>query len=235
MRQSPFIWLGSGRSRRRKIARKGRLLDQAARAGLPVPSGGILLDDFYQICLSEGLVELEAEELVVPVPIWLLEVLYRDVRFPRLEKSTAVRSAAVHSAGESHSGTTAYLDVDFNDPLQVAEALRKVWTAMNRLNAEQSHDILVMEMISIQTAGEALSASGSTKDQIKLIEGTDKDSPGSFTLEKLRIFQRASSGLPPYARRLQKLLRGVRRSFGKGDWRFDWADDGQICWLMQIY
>jgi hypothetical protein len=58
---------------------------------------------------------------------------------------------------------------------------------------------------------------------------------GSFTLEKIGAFQRASANKPPFARRLQKLLRGVRRSFGKGDWRIDWVDDGEICRLLQIY
>lgn len=235
MRQSPFIWLGSGRTRKREVARKGRLLDRAARSGLPVPSGGILLDDFYRICLSEGVVEIVDNAVVVPDPVWLHEVLYRDVRFPRLEKAVAVRSAvAIRSADDQPIGM-ARLNIDFNDPVQMAKALREVWSIMNRLNDEQSHDILVMEMIMIQTAGEALSASDKTKDQVELTLGTDGPLSGSFTLDKIGTFQRTSADLPPFARRLQKLLRGVRRSFGKGKWRADWADDGKICWLLQIY
>jgi hypothetical protein len=34
--------------------------------------------------------------------------------------------------------------------------------------------------------------------------------------------------------RLQQLLRGVRRTFGQGNWQIDWLDDGRICWLIQI-
>ena len=235
MRQSPFIWLGSGRTRKRKVARKGRLLDQAARSGLPVPSGGILLDDFFRICLLEGLADLVGGAVVIPDPIWLHEVLYRDVRFPRLDKLAAVRSAAAIPAGESRPIGIARLDVDFRDPVQVAEALRDVWSAMNHLNSEQPLDVMVMEMVSIQTSGEAISAMDSTKDQINVKVGANSELSGSFALEKIGAFQRASANMPPFARRLQKLLRGVRRSFGKGDWRIDWADDGEVCRLLQIY
>jgi len=235
MHQSPFIWLGSGRTRKRKVARKGRLLDQAARSGLPVPYGGILLDDFYRICLLEGLAESVDGAVIIPDPVWLHEVLFRDVRFPRLKKFAAVRSAAASTAVESHPITIARLDVDLREPVQVAEALREVWSAMHRLNSEQPLDVLVMEMVSIQTAGKAMSALDSTKDQINVTIGTDSELYGSFTLEKIGAFQRASANKPPFARRLQKLLRGVRRSFGKGDWRIDWVDDGEICQLLQIY
>lgn len=235
MRQSPFIWLGSGRTRKRKVARKGGLLDQAARSGLPVPYGGILLDDFYRICLLEGLAESVGGAVVIPDPVWLYEVLYRDVRFPRLKKFAAVRSAAAIPAGESHTNGIARLDVDFRDPVQVAEALKGVWSAMNRLDSEQPLDVLVMEMVAVQTAGEAMSALDSTKDRIDVTMGVDSELYGSFSLEKIGAFQRASANMPPFARRLQKLLRGVRRSFGKGDWRIDWADDGEICRLLQIY
>jgi len=235
MRQSPFIWLGSGRTRKRKVGHKGRLLDQAAKSGLPVPFGGILLDEFYRICLLEGLAGLVGGAVVIPDPVWLHEVLYRDVRFPRLKKFAAVRSAVAIPASESRTISIARLDVDFRDPAQVAEALREVWSAMHRLNNEQPLDVLVMEMVAIQTAGEAISALDSTNDQINVTKGADSELYGSFTLEKIGAFQRASVNMPPFARRLQKLLRGVRRSFGKGDWRIDWADDGEICRLLQIY
>ena len=235
MRQSPFIWLGSGRTRKRQVARKGSLLDQATRSGLPVPSGGILLDDFYRICLSEGVVEMVDGAVVVPDPVWLHEVLYRDVRFPRLGKTVAVRSAmAIRSAEDPPIGM-ARLNIDFNDPAQMAMALMEVWSALVRLSDEQPPDLLVMEMIMIQTAGEAMSASDKSKDQVDLTVGPDSILSGSFALDKIGTFRRTSADLPPFARRLQKLLRGVRRSFGKGEWRVDWADDGKICWLLQIY
>jgi hypothetical protein len=30
------------------------------------------------------------------------------------------------------------------------------------------------------------------------------------------------------------LLGGVRRTFGRGDWSIKWADDGRICWLLEV-
>ncbi len=118
MRQSPFIWLGSGRTRRRNVARKGSLLDQAARSGLPVPRGGILLDDFYRICLENGVVEEVAGAVAVPDPEWLHEVLYGEVRFPRLEKLVAVRSASAVLPAKvetrAWSGSILILKIPFN-------------------------------------------------------------------------------------------------------------------------
>ena len=132
MRQSPFIWLGSGRTRKRQVARKGSLLDQATRSGLPVPSGGILLDDFYRICLSEGVVEIMDRAVVVPDPVWLHEVLFRDVRFPHLEKKVAVRSAVAIPGAEDRPNGMARLNIDFNDPIQMAMALREVSASARR-------------------------------------------------------------------------------------------------------
>jgi len=235
MRQSPFIWLGSGRSRKRGVSRKGRLLDEATRAGLPVPSGGILLDEFYRICLAEGLAELVGDVIVITDPVWLHEVLYRDVRFPRLKKEVAVRSAKAVHGKWNQSGKSTYLGVNFGDPVQLAKALRHTWSTMNGVDDGQSMDVLVMEMVVIQTAGQALSMFDSEEDLVRLSSGADGAKVDNLTLARLRPFQRTSREMAPYAHRLQKLLRGVRRSFGRGDWNVDWADDGEICWVLQIH
>lgn len=234
MRQSPFIWLGSGRTRRRNVARKGSLLDQAARFGLPVPRGGILLDDFYRICLENGVVEAAAGEVAVPDPVWLHEVLYNEVRFPRLEKLVAVRSALAVPVGESRNKSRARLNIDSTDPAQLADALRDVWSAMIHLKNDQPLDILVMEMAADQSAGEAWSDADSATDQVVVKAQTGDGLPDNFALKKISAFQRSSAEIPPFARRLQKLLRGVRRTFGKGEWHIEWVDDGAICWLLQV-
>ena len=88
MRKYPFIWLGSGRAKKRNVPRKGWLLDQAANSGLPVPQGGILLDEFFHICLKEGVVKIGDARMKVPDPVWLHEVLFRDVRFPLWEMNS---------------------------------------------------------------------------------------------------------------------------------------------------
>ena len=48
------------------------------------------------------------------------------------------------------------------------------------------------------------------------------------------FFPRTDSNLPLYAQRLQKLLRGIRRTFGAGSWQIDWLDDGEICWVTKV-
>ncbi len=234
MRKTPFIWLGSGRTRKRTVAHKGKLLDQAARSGLPVPAGGILLDDFFQICQEEGIIEQAGDLVIVPDAIWLHEVLFRDIRFPRLEKSVALRPASSHISGEHSELERARLNIDLGDAEQMAGALSAVWSVLKGDANETAFDVLVMEMVNIQRMGEALTSLELEKDQVHEKEGIIAGSIRSYDLRKIKTFQRASTDKPLYIRRLQKLLRGVRRSFGKEDRRIEWADDGQICWLLQV-
>ena len=70
--------------------------------------------------------------------------------------------------------------------------------------------------------------------KLRVIATPGEFEPASFVIDRLRAFQRTSGEMPPFARRLQKLLRGVRRTFGRGDWCIEWADDGEICWLVQV-
>ena len=234
MRQSPFIWLGSGRAPKRGVAGKGRLLDEAARAGLPVPVGGILLDDFYRLCIAEGLAELVGESVVITDPLWFHEVFYGELRFPLLKKNVAVRSAKALSAQGCNKVSIARLNVDFADAHQQAAALREVWTAMNRSDDCHSQDVMVMEMVHTQTAGVALSTADNIDDLITIWKRPVGEAIDNFAVRRLRAFQRPTWVLPQYARRLQKLLRGVRRTFGRVNWTVEWADDGNICWLLQI-
>ena len=92
MRKSPFIWLGSGRAKRRDVARRGVVIDQVAKARLPVPEGAILMDELLRIYLEEGVAEQRGQRIHIPDPLWQLEVLYRDVRFPRLNTTAVLRA-----------------------------------------------------------------------------------------------------------------------------------------------
>ncbi|MDX1415853.1 MAG: hypothetical protein R3293_16775 [Candidatus Promineifilaceae bacterium] len=233
MRQSPFIWLGSGRSRKRGVSDKGKMIDLAARGGLPVPQGGIILDEFYRLCLSEGLIERVGRQVVVPDPIWLFEVLYRDIRFPRLKHSVAVRPATAVSSPQ-HEQTFARLDVDFNNPQQMAGALRKTWSDILAVDPQLPMDLLIMTMVDTEEAGAATTCRDQEEDKTLVFSETDELTQGTISLPKMRAFRGPTVGLPPFARRLQRLLDGVRRTFGAGDYVVDWVDDGQICWLIQV-
>src|SRR5215213_10928423 len=84
-----WVVLGSGRSANLGVGNKGRLLDLAARAGLPVPAGVILLDDTWHAALRLGLVRREQARVEVGDARRLLARL--DV--PAFARPIAVRSA----------------------------------------------------------------------------------------------------------------------------------------------
>ncbi|RIK23303.1 MAG: hypothetical protein DCC51_03985 [Anaerolineae bacterium] len=151
---------------------KGQYLDQAARAGLPVPAGAILLDDLWGTFLKNNLVAISGGRAIIPDPELFHNTLFYSVRLPRFNNLVAIRAA--------------------------------VGTA-----------------ISLQEAGE---------DEVIPSAPEDK---GMFLSRSSRQHS-AEYMLPDYARRLRLLLRGTRRTFGKGDWRIDWLDDGRICYLIQI-
>lgn len=214
--KTPFIWLGSGRAKKWDVAQKGRYLDGAAKAGLPVPPGAILLDELFQLLLNEGVVVMENGRITTPDPSWLHETIYQSVRFPYLDKPVAVRTANAATG-------TRQLDVDFTDPAQLSHTLCKLWSQLTG-----RHDVLVMEMKIAKVAGTAVSSNTNEHDTVHIPNKLP------LSLPQLNRWQRPASDLLPHLQRLQQLLRGVRRTFGTGVWQIDWLDDGRICWLIQI-
>src|SRR4051794_21091005 len=88
------IWLqvgraGHGRSANLGVGNKARLLDLAARAGLPVPAGVILLDDAWHAALRLRLVRREGAVVEVGDARRLLARL----DLPAFARTIAVRSA----------------------------------------------------------------------------------------------------------------------------------------------
>jgi pyruvate,water dikinase len=218
--KTPFVWLGSGRAKKWNVGDKARLLDQAAKAGLPVPAGGILLDEFFQLVLAEGVVVAEDGRFSAPDPDWLAETLFDGIHFPRLDKPTAVYAVS--------SSASPCLDIDLNDPAQLADALCSLWS---QPAPTDRRDLLIMEMVTVSERGSARNEPTEAQDIIQ-VDAAPPSSP--LYLPHLRGWQRPNPSLPPYAQRLQRLLRGVRRTFGLAKWEITWADDGRICWLLQI-
>lgn len=238
-----FTWLGSNRAKKFNVGNKGRLLDVAAQAGLPVPAGGLLLDEFYQLALAEEVAVLQNGRILIPHPDALHQLLYHQVRFPKLENLVAVRSAfsAEDQPDASLAGYfTSQLFVQATDATQLAEALSAVWSSALRREGEFRRDVLVLEMVQAQVAGVAFTEPEFEDDLVNFAAGTaDKLVSGhvageTLTLPKLQSWETADSNIPPFAQRLQKLLRGIRRTFGNQAWDVEWADDGRICWLIQL-
>ncbi len=218
-----FVWLGSKRAKRKGTPEKGWRLDMAARAGLPVPPGGIFLDDVFWLALQENIVMLENGRITIPSPQALTGFLYTTVRFPRLNKPCAVRP--LPSAGITAVSPALFMDM--NDAGTLAKTLRQMWTTMGGASEECRHDILIQEMVEGEIEGTAVSRKSSEADAY-FSNGEQRNLP------KLGRWDRTDPDAPHYAQRLQKLLRGLRRTFGAEDWLVHWLDDGRVCWLLQI-
>ncbi len=218
-----FVWLGSKRAQKNGVAEKGWRLDMAVRAGLPVPHGGILLDDFYWLAVEEGVVVVEEGHLHIPAPLALHDLLYTAVRFPKLEKPCAVRPLFAPAV----TSVPPCLNIPITDAASLAAALGTLWTAAVAAGEDARHDILIQEMVAVKAAGTAVTSSDGGHDIVTM--GDD-----SYPLPPLGLWQRPESKAPPHTQRLQKLLRGLRRTFGQGGWQVAWADDGRVCWLLQL-
>lgn len=211
-----FAWLGSKRAAKRDVAEPGCLLDRAANAKLPVPDGGILLHDFYELALDEGIVQ-EKDGLITAVsPQALHDLLYNLARFPRLEDELVLRPLHNNQFGPTQP------PIQADDPATLTNSLCESWQSQNG-----RHDVLLITLPQTELAGTAVSLPNADSDQIILPEG-------KMSLAQLGRWQRPDSSLPPHAQRLQMLLRGLRRTFGDTGWGIEWMDDGRICWLWKL-
>lgn len=221
--QTFFVWFGSKRAQKMGVGEKGALLDVAMRLRLPVPNGAVLLDEFYQLCLAERVARWEQGRLLLE-PDELAELLFTAVRLPRLPGKVVVRGAF------SPEKTAVFrLNVDLADSVALAEALTAVWGAAPQ-QASVRRDVIIMQMVATETGGVAFSTLGEPDDQVEVLLGE----AGGLVLPQLGWGKRPLASLPPFARRLQQLLRGVRRALGDGNWEIAWLDDGRDCWLVQV-
>lgn len=214
-----FVWLGSKRAKKNGVAEKGWRLDMAARAGLPVPAGGILLDNFYWLAVQEEVVQMVDGRPHIPTPTALFDLLYTAVRFPQLDKPCLIRPLF-------GTAVPAQLPLNMSDPVALAAAFELLWQAAPA-GEESRHDLLVQEMVAIEVEGTAVTAAHHPTDTLTFADQ-------SLVLPQLTGWQRPDAALPDHLRRLQQLLRGVRRTFGAGQWRIQWMDDGRVCWLLEV-
>jgi phosphohistidine swiveling domain-containing protein len=239
-----WVVLGSGRSANLGVGNKGRLLDLAAQAALPVPPGLIVLDDAWHAALRLGLARCEAGRIEIPDPRRLLARL----DLPRFGGLIAVRSAFAleDAANQSLAGFfTSRLNVDPRDDDALTSALADVWRSAERASSAFRRDVLMLRMVNARHAGVAFTEQEHEDDLVNVAEGTaDRLVSGEVAgelllLPRLRPWESSpgtASLLPdqPFAARLQLLLRDTRRVFGPGDWDIEWADDGERCWLIQL-
>lgn len=222
-----FIWLGSGRARRRSVGPPARLLDEAANAGLPVPAGAVVLDEFYRRALETGLAVANGRRVTIPDPELWHNTLHLSAHLPRFRRPVVVVPIL---AADGPAAVAGPRDLDFGDATAAAAAFAAAWSALAAAGRPRS-DVLVMETVPAACAGSATTvAAADAPDDLVTLAGDGAALP----LAQLRGRRGADRDLPPYARRLQQLLRGARRTFGPGVWRITWADDGRICWLTLV-
>jgi hypothetical protein len=227
MNKPMFIWLGSGRARKRGVGGDGRTLDEATRAGLPVPDGAVLLDEFYRFCRAAGLVTGAAGRPAIPDAELWHNTLFHSVRLPSFARPVVVRLVTPAAINGETVAAYGRGEVNLNDQDAAAAAVIAAWAAAERAGAARA-DALILETIPNGQSGWAI-----------LSEETDElySAPGSspgVTLPRLRGRATPDAGLPPFVRRAQMLLRGVRRTFNPPPRRVAWADDGAICWLLGV-
>lgn len=248
-----WVVLGSGRSANLGVGNKGRLLDLASRAGLPVPAGLVILDDAWHEALRLGLVRREPARGDAGagggrIVLGDGERLLARLNLPPFARPIAVRSAfALEDApSQSLAGFFASrLNVDPRDPAALAAALVDVWGSAERAAGLFRRDVLLLQMVDARHAGVGFTEQEHEDDLVNVVPGlADRLVAGAvpgetLLLPKLRPWE-APPGPPnllpkaPFALRLQRLLRDVRRVFGPGDWDVEWADDGERCWLIQL-
>ena len=258
MKKLTFAWLGSKRAKKQGTGDKAGLLDMGRRLGLPVPEGFVLLDRVYSLMLEAGVIirenghfdQLSASRIHCPDPDWLTEALHEDVRLPPLNGRMIIRPAFANEDGEPFGPVAPIHDVDFDQPQAVAAALCALWTAVADQPDFFRRDLIIQQQMSMRSEGVAFS-DPAYQDDLVAVNGNQYSvmsrgerysvSGGPYSmngeellLPQLRSGERAEKDLPEFARRLQMLLRGVRRTFGRGAWRVEWADDGEVCWLLQV-
>lgn len=236
-----LLTLGENRSQKTSIGNKAKLLDAAKHKGLPVPKGVIIADECFQVALREKAIEVHNGAVKCANPHHLLAI----ARVPPFRNRVAARSAfsAEDREGESLAGFfESKLRVPRSDDARFVEALCDVWSSSFRREGAFRRDALVMEMVDAVCAGVAFTETDYEDDLVNFAEGTaenlvaGKIEGETLSLPKLNWHESSipNEPMPDWARRLQRLLRQVRQTFGRKNWDIEWADDGKRCWLIQL-
>jgi pyruvate,water dikinase len=244
----PYMRLGTGSVARAGAGPKAHLLDRAARAGMSVPPGIVLLDEAWHLAQHQGLLQMEGCRIVAAEPERLLHALglWPAHHSPvAAHEAVAVRSAFSHEDGKQRSLAGRFqsrLRIDPRDAEALAGALCEVWASALEQPADCRRDLLIMKMVPAKHAGVAFSERAYEDDLLNLVEGTAEDmldgtvAGERLILAKLQPYERMPQPLVFTNRdaRLQEMLRVVRLVFAPGNWDIEWADDGRRCWLLQV-
>jgi hypothetical protein len=224
-----FIWLGSGRTKRRKVAGPARWLDEATRARLPVATGAVLLDEFRQFCLEKELAVQSNRKVIIPDPTLLHNTLFYSIHLPRFDAPVRLRPTYANAQPDN---AQSFAPFDSSDPDALARALAAAWSP-DASSPDRRADVYLLEEIDANLLGSALTAGNSVVDDVWL--NGDTSAGERISLPRLGRWQRPDENAPAHFGRLQQLLRGLRRTLDRAGWTITWADDGSVCFLTGIY
>lgn len=242
-----YLWLGSKRTAKRGVKGPAALLDRAAHAGLPVPPSILLLDDAWVYAQQEHIIRVDgaaveataeasvaSADVTAAIQVESAAALHAFIDESRFFQPVTLQPAFISANGEPAPppGQT-WRDVDAQDPEAFAAALSAVWASGLPWLAHQTEgarmDVIIMEASAASTQGDAIAQAAYEADLV-FVDGTATD---PIAMPRLAPGERPAAAAG-FQRRLQQLLRGVRRTLGPGEWCVRWADDGAICRLLAI-
>ena len=239
MASSSFLCaVGTGKIAKQGIARKGILLDRAARQGIAVPASMVLLDDAWRYARSHDLLAGRTDALTPRDANEFIQALGIFHALSPIGARVAVR-ALFFSAQQIESASDGVikskLRIDRRDPQGLATAICAVWSTAHRDGSITRRDLLLTTMIDAQHAGIAVSEAAYADDLVNFTasagEQLVRGQISGMTLTLPRIIKGEShTAALPFAQRLQHLLRQIRAVFGDQPW----DDDGTTCWLIQL-
>jgi rifampicin phosphotransferase len=219
-----YAMVGGNDRRARDAAQKASMLHRAAVAGLSVPDGIVIPDENVNDWIAAR----------CPLP-------------PELADATLiVRSAfgAEDAFRETQAGAfISVMRVFGVDRAALAAAARRVHDSGE--GTAPRRDLLIMRLIEARHAGVAFTEREHEDDLVNMVAGTAEDlltgkvSGKTLDVPRIRRGEPPDVLLPSWAQRLQRTLQLVRdlakvNRWGAADWDVEWADDGKICWVVQL-
>lgn len=200
------------------------MLHRAARAGVAIPDAVVIPDAEFDIWVAAGY------------------ALPAELRGGLLVVRSAF--ATEDSPQQANSGSfTSVLRVPADDRSAIATAAAAV--RASGAPAVATRDLLVMRQVAAQHAGVAFTEREHEDDLVNMVSGTAEElltgrvSGQTLDIPRCRRGETTDVLLPPWAQRLQRVLMLVRdlshvNRWGNGDWDVEWADDGEVCWVVQL-
>ncbi|MBK9123109.1 MAG: hypothetical protein IPM16_08285 [Chloroflexi bacterium] len=203
-----------------------RALDRAVRAGMPVPSGHLVLPALADLAVLHGALSIDGGRIEVLDPS--VVALWLDGAGGA---SSAVWVKPIHATERVAQPKV----VQRVSPEDVLSAVVAVWQDHLRVHADATiQPVLIQHAPAIEQHGQAWTSAGIGRDLVAIATGSRYH---ETALERLFGWERVPNppDLEPILARVQALLRDVRRWLGGEHWHVEWADDGTKCWLLSVH